>query len=80
MGQRLLFVAAQFIVVTLALVPAAIAAALFYWPLQQLAGVPPAGLMAAISGLTVLGTEVGLGVLWLGHRFERFDTSRELGP
>jgi ABC-2 type transport system permease protein len=77
MGQRLIFVAGQMLVLLAAVLPAGgfamlagFAASLAY---------SPAGAFAtgAVTFLLALGAEIAAGIYWLGHRFERFDLSAE---
>jgi len=77
MGQRLIFTAATLLAVLLAAVPAVLlfsmAFFLSYW-LIGLAAVPVAAILAA-AGLLA---EAGLGLVWMGQLYDRFDASREL--
>jgi len=78
LGQRLLFFAAQILLLALALVPAAVGAVAAFLAASGVAG-PRAGVVAAwLAVLAVLGVEWWLGIRWLGERFERFDLSEEL--
>jgi len=80
LGQRLIFVAGQFLVIVLALLPAALAAAAIIFLTQWLIGPAAAVGAAALAVLVILLAEVGCGLWWLGGRFERFDLSAELRP
>jgi hypothetical protein len=80
MGQRLLFVAGQFMLLALGMLPAAIAAAVTFFIVNWLVGLIPALAVAWLVVLTVLGVEIAAGVYWLGERFARFDLSSELRP
>jgi hypothetical protein len=80
MGQRLLFLAAQFLLLALGMLPAVIAAAVTFFVVNWLAGPIPAALLAWLVALTVLGVAIWGGVRWLGERFARFDLSSELRP
>lgn len=80
MGQRIFFVVGQFLVVVLALLPAAVAAALVYGLLQWLVNIPVAAVSAFVAAFAILGIEVGWALAWLGRLFERFDLSAELRP
>jgi ABC-2 type transport system permease protein len=80
MGQRIFFVVGQFLVVVLALLPAAVAAALVYGLLQWLVNIPVAAVVAFVAAFAILGVEVGWALAWLGRLFERFDLSAELRP
>jgi ABC-2 type transport system permease protein len=87
MGQRLIFVAGQVVVVLLAILPAALVGLVLwfavYYVLQVLENAGgttvavTATTVASVSALAVLLTEVCLALRWLGHRFERFDLSVE---
>jgi hypothetical protein len=80
-GQRILFAAAVFLTMALALLPAVIAAGFVFLGLQWTLGLQVvAGVAGAAVALAVLCTEVSLVVLWLGSRFESFDLSAELRP
>ena len=76
-GQRLIFMLGQMLVFVLALVPAAIAFALIFFPLSylthRLVAVPIASVVAALT----LAAECGVGVFLLGKLFEKFDLSAE---
>ena len=80
MGQRLIFVFGQFIVILLALCPAVIGAGLVIFASQWLIGASAAVILATLLALTVLGAEVGCGLWWLGQRFEKLDLATELRP
>jgi len=80
MGQRLLFLAAQFLLLVLGMLPAAVAALVTFFVVNWLGGPIPAGLVAWLVVLTVLSVEIWAGVRWLGERFARFDLSSELRP
>jgi hypothetical protein len=76
-GQRLIMALAQLLVLLLALVPAAVAFAAVFFPLNFAIGPPPAVLAASLTGTVVLALEAGLGVMLLGKLFERFDVTEE---
>jgi ABC-2 type transport system permease protein len=80
LGQRLLFVAGQLVLLALGLLPAALAAAITFFVVNWLAGPIVAAPLAWIVVLTVLGVEIWACVRWLGERFARFDLSSELRP
>ncbi len=80
MGQRLIFVAGQFLVVVVALLPAALVAAVLIFASQWLIGPAAAVALATLPVLAILAGEIWFGVHWLGARFERFDLSSELRP
>jgi hypothetical protein len=79
MGQRLIFAGGYMLVLVLALLPAALAAAVPYFVVQWLVGLPAAALLAgAVAASVVLIGELAAVVWWLGGRYERFDLSTEL--
>ncbi len=80
LGQRIFFVAGLFFVMTVALVPAAIGAAVTFLVVQWIAGIPVAAVCAVAMVIAILGVEIGAGIWWLGKRFESFDLSAELRP
>jgi ABC-2 type transport system permease protein len=77
MGQRLISSIATALSLLVAAVPAALLfLAVFlagHW-IMGLAAVPIASLLAALALLV----EAGVGILWLGNLFERFDPSEEI--
>jgi len=77
MGQRLIFAFGQFFAMLLALLPAGLAFAGVFF-IAQLAVSPwlAAPLAAGVAAL-VLAAEAGLGVWWLGTRFEKFDLTHD---
>jgi len=78
MGQRLIYAGGYLLVLVVALLPAALAAALFYFALRWLAGIQAVALLAgAAVAATVLIAEFAAVVWWLGRRYERFDLSQE---
>ncbi|MDB6094257.1 MAG: hypothetical protein JWM32_1819 [Verrucomicrobia bacterium] len=79
-GQRIIFVAGQLLVVTLALIPAAAGALALVFATQWLIGPIAAVAVAAAGVFVILVAEVACGVWWLGQRFEKFDLSSELRP
>ncbi len=79
-GQRIIFMAGQLLVVALALLPAALGAGLLVFATQWLIGPVAALALAAVAVLVILAAEVGCGLWWLGQRFEAFDLSSELRP
>jgi hypothetical protein len=80
LGQRIFFIAALFITIGAALLPAAVAASAIYFSVQWVVDIPIAAALAAATLLGILCFEIGLGVQWLGKRFENFDLSAELRP
>ena len=80
MGQRIIFVAGQLLITAIAIIPAALSAALVFLIAQWLIGMTAAAGLAALAVFALLSVEAGLGVLWLGSRFENFDPGTELQP
>ncbi len=80
LGQRIIFVAGQLLITAVATVPAAITAAVIFLVGQWLVGFAVAAVLAVAAVFTLLAVEAGLGVRWLGSRFEHFDVSAELRP
>jgi hypothetical protein len=80
MGQRLIFVGGQFLVLLFALLPAALGAFALIFATQWLIGPIAAVAVAAFAVLVILVAEVWCGLWWLGERFEKFDLSSELRP
>jgi hypothetical protein len=80
MGQRLLFLAGNLLVVVVALLPATIVASVLFFSARWIVGDILAGALGVIAMLLILGTEAWLGIQWLGKRFEQFDLSAELRP
>ncbi|MBS0631850.1 MAG: hypothetical protein JSS11_08050 [Verrucomicrobia bacterium] len=79
-GQRIIFVAGQLLIVLVALLPAALLAGLLIFASQWLIGIAAAVFLATCAVAVVLVGEIWLGLWWLGQRFERFDLSSELRP
>ncbi len=77
MGQRLIFVAGQILVIVLALLPAAAAGVLLWFAAHWVLSASVSTAVATAGVLVVLGLELGLGLWWLGRRFEQFDLSIE---
>jgi ABC-2 type transport system permease protein len=77
MGQRLIFVAGQMLVLLAALLPAGGFAVLAGFATSLTSGPAMSFVVAAVTLLLLLGAEIAAGVYWLGHRFERFDLSAE---
>jgi ABC-2 type transport system permease protein len=80
MGQRILFLAGQFLVLVVALLPAALVASIVFFVTQWMFETALAIVLAALVVMAVLGGEAALAIAWLGRRFERFDLSAELRP
>jgi hypothetical protein len=80
MGQRIIFLAGQLLIVAVAVLPAVLVAALVFFICQWLTGPPVAITLALLSVLAILCIETWIGVRLLGERFERFDVSSELRP
>lgn len=80
MGQRLIFVFGQFIVILTALLPASLAAFALIFATHWLIGATAAIALATLVVLVVLAGEVWCALWWLGERFDRLDVSSELRP
>jgi ABC-2 type transport system permease protein len=82
LGQRLIFMLLQLVVMILLLLPAAVGAVAVWFAASLLLGATPlgAGLAAVTGTLAVLLTELGVVIFWLGNRFESLDISAELRP
>ncbi len=78
-GQRLIFGVGQMLANVLALVPPAIAFALFFFITRKAAGPYVAIAVAAVPAALVLAVEAGMGIWLLGRIFERLDVSAEPG-
>jgi len=78
LGQRLIFIASQLLVMALALLPALLAGALVFFVMNLIAGSAVGAALAVIVMATLLGFEAWLGIRWLGNRFETLDISSEL--
>lgn len=77
MGQRLIFVAAQVLVILCVLLPAAIIGLLVWFAAHWFVGFSAATVITTAVVLILLGLEACLGLWWLGYRFEIFDLSGE---
>jgi ABC-2 type transport system permease protein len=74
MGQRMLFMFGQWIVMFVALVPALLAGFVIYIPASwfiETFALLPAAMVAAL----VLSAELAWGISWLGERFDAYDLS-----
>jgi hypothetical protein len=78
MGQRLIFVAGQLVVIVCALLPAVGLGVLLWFAGYWFHASPIACTLIGAAGiLGVLLLEICFGLAWLGHLFERFDLSGE---
>lgn len=78
-GQRLIFALGQLVVLSVALVPAAIAFALVFIPLNMFTGMLALAIpLGALAAAAVLAGEAALGFRLLGRLFERLDFSAEV--
>ncbi len=75
MGIRIVMVAGQFLVLLLALIPAAILGAAAWMSAAMLGASLFAPLAGATAAAITLGVEACLGVVWLGRIFDHFDPS-----
>lgn len=78
MGQRMIFLFAQFVTMLVSLVPGVLLAGLAAFAVNWLLGPTAAMIVATLMVLAVLLAEIAGGLWWLGRRFERFDLSAEL--
>lgn len=80
MGQRMLFLFAQAVTMIVTLIPAALVAAGVGWVANWIIGPRTALFAGTLLATGVLLIEAGVGLWWLGRRFEGFDLSSELRP
>ncbi len=80
LGQRIIFVLGQMLVIILALLPAALGATALVFALQWLLGSAVAVALATLAVVVILAGEIWCGLWWLGQRFERLDLAAELRP
>ena len=73
----MIFALGQFFAFIMSLIPAAAAFAGVFFLVWHAAGAVLAVPLAALAAAMMLGLEAGLGVMWLGWLFERFDVSAE---
>jgi hypothetical protein len=78
-GQRIIFMLGQLLVFILSLIPAAIGFAIVFVVVRYFLGMMVAIPIASCAASVVLAGEGALGLALLGHFFERFDLSTELG-
>jgi hypothetical protein len=76
-GQRLIFAVGQLLVLSLTLLPAALAFSLVYFPLKIVAGPEIPVFFAAPAAAIILASEAAGGIYLLGKLFERFDVTDE---
>jgi ABC-2 type transport system permease protein len=77
-GQRLVFMLCQLLAFVIALVPAGAAGAGVFFLCKMSLGLNTALLLAPIACSLVLAIEASLGIVVLGHLFDRFDLSAEV--
>jgi hypothetical protein len=63
-----------------ALLPATLVAAAVFFVTMWMIGPVVAAALTVIAVLVVLGSEIAVGIFFLGKRFEGFDLSAELKP
>ncbi len=78
-GQRLIFLLGQWLLLAVALLPAAAVFLIIFIPLRLAVSAPAAVPFASLAGALVIAGEGALGLMLLGRIFERFDLSKELG-
>ena len=76
-GQRLIFMVGQMLALLLAVVPAAVAFAIVFFPLKLVLDWPLVVPLASVAAALVLAGEAALGLIFLGWRFDRLDLSSE---
>jgi ABC-2 type transport system permease protein len=76
-GQRIISMLAQLLVFVLGLLPAAIGFVVVYVVCRLVVGFSLALLLGSVMAAVILAVEAALGVLLLGHLFERLDLSAE---
>jgi hypothetical protein len=77
-GQRIIFMLGQLLVFLLTLIPASIGFLVVFLLIRALLGLTLAIPLASIMATIVLAAEGALGLMLLGHFFDRFDLSSEL--
>jgi len=81
MGQQMLLALGQFVALFLALLPPGLLFVLgFVLARALVASLVLALALAAPAAGLILALEIGLGLLWIGRLFERFDLSTEANP
>jgi hypothetical protein len=80
MGQRIVLMIGQVLVMVLMLVLPGVAAALAFFGARVFIDLPVAAGLAALLMAAVLAAEIVVGIVLLGGRFERLDLSQELRP
>lgn len=80
LGQRIIFVLGQLVVILLALLPAALGAAALIFATQWLVGPVVSVGLTTVAVIVILAAEIGVGLWWLGQRFDRLDLAAELRP
>lgn len=78
-GQRVIFLVIQWLVLLVALLPAAVAFLIIYIPLDMAFSPAAAIPLSSLAAALVVAGESALGIMLLGRVFERFDLSKELG-
>jgi len=79
MGQQIILMAGQVLVLALTLLPAALVFAVGYFVGNYFLGMAVAVVLGALWATVVLGAEAALGVVLLGKAFRRFDWSEGVG-
>lgn len=78
-GQRVIFLLGQWLVLLVALIPAAVAFLIVFIPLEMAFSPAAAIPLSSLAASVVVAAETAGGIVLLGRVFERFDLSRELG-
>ena len=76
-GQRLVFMLCQLLVFVITLIPAAAAGFGVFYVSNLGIGLNAALVLGPIAGAFILAIEASLGIIVLGHLFDRFDLSAE---
>ena len=79
-GQRILMFLGQFVVVGLALLPAAVVSLAVFFTASLVGGHVVATPLAAMAAAATLAAECAYGIFLLGRVFDRLDLSDELNP
>jgi hypothetical protein len=77
LGQRLVFMFGQVIVMLVSLVPAALFFGLGFFALKWMVGPWVAAPVGGLAAGVALSAEAALGIWWLGRRFEHFDLTQD---
>ena len=79
-GQRIIAVFAQLLVFIITIIPASVAFGTVFYVSRMFLPQPLELMVASVAAAVVLAGESALGILLLGHLFDRFDVSAEMPP